>query len=184
MRVFIPLLLAVTGIAAAESNDTATTIRNTVLRQEPAQSSAVVTELQANTELRVFERERVWVRVVPSSDESADPGWLRFTELKFGVSAPAAEVPADVASPGGFAGFSRSVSGFLRGFRSRSPSSPQATATIGVRGLTVADLEAANPDPASLALINRYLTSRDDAARFAAVGGLAARPVSEGTPQP
>lgn len=165
--------------------DSATTVRATSLRDAPARTSTVVGQLAAGVELDVFARERLWVKAAPSGTGEAQAGWLRFTEVRYHTTAePAAAAPGSATDAGGFAGFSRSVSGFLRGFGSRQANAPQATSTIGIRGLTVADLTAANPDPNALALLDRFAISKVDAEQFAGVGGLAARRVDTAGAQP
>lgn len=165
--------------------DSATTVRATELRDAPARTSKVVSELAAGVELDVFARERLWVKAAPSGAGEAHAGWLRFTEVRYHTTAaPAAASSGATSDAGGFAGFSRSVSGFLRGFGSRQSNAPQATSTIGIRGLTVADLAAANPDPNALAVVDRYAISTADAEQFAGVGGLTARRVEIAGGQP
>jgi hypothetical protein len=172
------LLLAAPPIAAEDPIDTAVTIRNTVLRAEPTQASDVVAEIPANTSVEVFQRQRLRVRLAAADDGEAEQGWLRFTELRFGAETNDA-APSPEPETGAFAGFSRSVSGFLGSFRRRSSRTTQKTATIGIRGLTVADLEAAHPDVKALAAISRFAISKADAQQFAAAGGLAARDVPQ-----
>ncbi len=161
---------------AEDPIDTAVTIRNTVLRSEPLQSGDVVTELAASTNVLVYERQRLWVRLGAAKDPTTT-GWLRFTELRFGTSTAA---KSDAPRSSGFAGFSRSVSGFLSGFRRGGSRTAQKTSTIGIRGLTVAELETARPDAKALAAINRYVVSPADAEKFAGSGGLTARSVPYG----
>jgi hypothetical protein len=175
LLLFVLLLVSATSTAETVI-DTATTVRPTVLRAATETASAVVADLAENTAVDVFERERVWVRVAPSGVENAQTGWVRFTDLRFGGAGAAAQT---AAQGGGFAGFSRSVSGFLSGFRGRGASNTTATSTIGIRGLTVADLSTAQPNTAALAMIDTYATSPSDAEQFAGVGGLIARDVRE-----
>ena len=175
----VVLLLAASPTLAEAPIDTAVTIRNTVLRAEPVQTSDVVTELAADTEVEIFERQRIWVRLATTGSAQTEQGWLRFTELRIGVGAGGA-VQTESPGSGGFAGFSRSVSGFLSGFRGRGSRTTQKTSTIGIRGLTVADLEAARPDVNALAAVSRFAISKAAAQQFANAGGLAARNVPYG----
>ncbi len=171
------LYLLVIHVAVAEDPiDTAVTIRNTVLRSEPVQTSDVVAELVVDTDVLVYERQRLWVRLASVNDADT-AGWLRFTELRFGTTT-AAKNAAPRSS--GFAGFSRSVSGFLGSFRGGGSRATQKTSTIGIRGLTVAELETARPDAKALAAISRYAMSSSDAEQFAGSGGLTARSVPYG----
>jgi hypothetical protein len=60
----------------------------------------------------------------------------------------------------------------------RVPDRP-ATATIGIRGLTVADLESAAPDPTAFAATDAFVATAAEARAFARAGGLAARALPE-----
>ena len=87
-------------------------------------------------------------------------------------------MPNGRSSGGGFAGFSRSVSGFLSSFRSPSSrTTERSSSTIGMRGLTVAEIETAPADANALATISQYAMSTADAEMFARAGGLSARHV-------
>ncbi len=177
IKISILLLLVTQNAYAEDSIDTATTIRATAMRAEPTMRSAAVKEMASDTSVVVFERQRLWVRVATADDTETD-GWLRFTELRFGAGAPA--VTSNAPRSGGFAGFSRSVSGFLSSFRGGGSRTAQKTATIGIRGLTVAELQAAQPDASALAAISRYAISPAEAEQFANAGGLSAQGVAAG----
>ena len=170
------LLLATHSAFAEDPIDTGVTIRAAALRADPTPASAAVKEFAANTPVMVFERQRLWVRVA-SADDTTTTGWLRFTELRFGTGVTSAST---APKSSGFAGFSRSVSGFLSGFRGGSSRTANTTATIGIRGLTVAELQAAQPDTNALATISRYSISAAEAEQFAGAGGLAAQHVPVG----
>jgi len=172
-------LLTAETVVAEDPIDTAVTIRNTVLRTDRSNTSDIVVELKGATALEVYERQRLWVRVAAVNNTNAK-GWLRFTELRFGTSAAGA---SEAPKSSGFAGFSRSVSGFLSSFRGGGSRTAQKTSTIGIRGLTVAELEAARPNPNALAAISRYAISPADAEQFAGAGGLTPRRVPYGSEQ-
>jgi len=180
MRIAPILLLGIMASLNAYGDqviDKAVTVRNTTLRATTEQSSAVVAELPANTEVDIFERDRIWVRAAARGTDKPETGWLRFTELRFGSSgAPSKATRESPQGGGGFAGFSRSVSGFLSSFRGGS-SRTAATSTIGIRGLTMADLNTAQPNPGALAWVDAYLISKNDAELFAVAGGLRSRDV-------
>lgn len=171
------LLVAAQASLAEAPIDNAVTIRNTVVRSEAAQASEVVVEIAAATKVEVYERQGLWVRVAAVDKADAEQGWLRFTELRFGTDSSAAASAKPAAQAGGFAGFSRSVSGFLSGFRGRDSRTTQKTSTIGIRGLTVAELQAAAPDANALAAVTHFAVSKGDAEQFAGAGGLAAHTV-------
>lgn len=166
----VGLLFPIAVTAADPVIDQAVTVRASTMRAAAENSSAVVEQLAANTQVDVYERNRLWVRVAKAGS-SESVGWLRFTELRFGADAN--KVASDEpARSGGFAGFSRSVSGFLSGFRGRRADRTASTSTIGIRGLAVADLQAAHPDANALASVQRYMSSKEAAEQFAQAGGL------------
>jgi len=76
------------------------------------------------------------------------------------------------AAGGAFSAFSRSVSGLLAGFNSRQAGYAGSNATIGIRGLTGADLNAAAPNYQAYADIERYGVQPAQAQAFAFAGGL------------
>ncbi|MGR8950680.1 MAG: hypothetical protein ACU84Q_21775 [Gammaproteobacteria bacterium] len=152
------------------ADETASIVRDTVLRTEASFDSAEIMKLVAGAEIIPLERIRLWVRV---STAAANPktGWVRLNYLR-GRPAAAATEPSR-SNP--FAGFSRSVSGFLSGFRSRRAPQPTQTATIGIRGLTSEELTAARPDHEALAAVAQYASSEAAAESFAESGGLTER---------
>lgn len=152
-RLTLLLLCAICGQPfAGGAPDRATTVRATVLRDAPARASTVIRELAANVELDVFDRERLWVKAAPEGAGEAEAGWLRFTEVRYrATAAPAAAKSTQPAEAGGFAGFSRSVSGFLRGFGSRSSNSPRLRRRSG---------SADSPSPTSKPRIRTRMRSR------------------------
>lgn len=152
------------------AEDTARIVRDTAMRAEASFDSPEVMKLATGTEITPMERVRLWVRVSTKSD---DPkvGWVRLNYLR-GRAAATASQPSR-SNP--FAGFSRSVSGFLSGFRSRGAARPIQTTTIGVRGLTSEELATARPDHKALAAVAQYTSSGPAAQSFAESGGLRKR---------
>ncbi|NNL99555.1 MAG: hypothetical protein HKO62_02310 [Gammaproteobacteria bacterium] len=150
------------------------------LRSEPAADGKLVAELPVGTDVSIAGRRGLWMDV-----STADPerkGWLRLTSVRLGVTAADLGLPADDsgAAPapkkrGFFSGVSRSVSSLF----SRGRNRPQATtATIGIRGLTPADLQAAQADPEALEAMQGFAASAGDAAIFAREGKLTTRTVA------
>ena len=152
------------------ADETARIVRDTVLRTEASFDSAEIMKLVAGAEIIPLERVRLWVRVSTKAD-NPKTGWVRLNYLR-GRPAATASQPSR-SNP--FAGFSRSVSGFLSGFRSRRAPQSAQTATIGIRGLTSEELTAARPDHKALAAVDQYVSSGTAAKNFAASGGLTER---------
>ncbi len=152
------------------AEETARIVRDTVMRAEASYDSEEVMKLATGTEITPLERVRLWVRVSTMA-ENPKTGWIRLNYLR-GRAAAAASEPSR-SNP--FAGFSRSVSGFLSGFGSRRNARPVQTATIGIRGLTSEELTAARPDHKALTAVAQYTSSDTAAMRFAESGGLSKR---------
>ena len=176
LRVTLPVLtLTLLGLLAfnpeaLRADDTARIVRETVLRAEASFDSKEIMKLATGTEITPLERVRLWVRVSTKAD-NPKTGWVRLNYLR---GRPAASV-AEPSRSNPFAGFSRSVSGFLSGFRSRSAAQPAQTTTIGIRGLTAEELAAARPDHKALTSVAQYTSSDSAAKSFAESGGLAKR---------
>ena len=167
---FLVLGLAAFNSESLRADDIARIVRDTVLRAEASYDSAEVMKLATGTEITPLERVRLWVRVSTKTDEPKT-GWVRLNYLR-GRAAVTASQPTR-SNP--FAGFSRSVSGFLSGFRSRGASRPIQTTTIGVRGLTSEELATARPDHKALSAVAQYASSGPAAQSFAESGGLSKR---------
>ena len=169
------LLLA--GVARAADElpiERGLTIRPAPVLDFPDRSGRSLGTLPANAAVDVYERRRLWLRVRPPAGTAGPAGWLPLTELRLGgMARPAAPVPAQPPAAGGaFSSFSRSVSGLLAGFNSRQAGYAGSNATIGIRGLTSADLSAAAPNYQAYADIERYAVMPAQAQAFAFAGGL------------
>lgn len=149
-------------------------MRPAVLRDLPDRAGSPVGELPASTPVLLYERSRLWVRVRPLNAPQAPAAWASLLDFRFGAgpAAPRA-TPAAPSSGGGFAGFSRSVSSLLAGFQGRQNSHAGGdTATIGIRGLTSAELGAAAPNYEALARMESFAIQPQDAQSYAFAGGL------------
>ncbi|MCG3202166.1 MAG: hypothetical protein NFCOHLIN_02045 [Gammaproteobacteria bacterium] len=85
----------------------------------------------------------------------------------FGVESKAAET----GQGGGWSNMMRSVTGFLGGSRAATEE-PRVTATIGIRGLSAAQLGSANPDYNQVQRLEQQAVSQSDAMSFAQSGQL------------
>jgi len=87
---------------------------------------------------------------------------------------PAFEVesrPAETSQGGGWSNMMRSVTGFLGGSRATTQE-PRVTATIGVRGLSAAQIGSASPDYSQVQKLEQLAVSQGDAMSFAQSGQL------------
>lgn len=87
---------------------------------------------------------------------------------------PAFEVEskeAETKQGGGWSNMMRSVTGFLGGSRAATEE-PRVTATIGIRGLSAAQLGSARPDYNQVQKLEQQAVSQNDAMSFAQSGQL------------
>ena len=87
--------------------------------------------------------------------------------------------PATKSDDGGlfsFKGISRGATGLL-GYQ-RTEKSKGSPTTVGIRGLSAVELENAQPNPAQVKRMDRYVSSQADVQRYASRGGLKPRQVA------
>jgi len=184
----LAVLASMTAMAAApagaENGAQGVAIRDTVLRAAPIAGAEPIARLEEGTALETGERRGLW-RAAELADGSS--GWVPLTAIR--LAPPAAEPGGEAAqaesgssSSNPFARLSRSVSSLLGGGRD-SRVRNERTATIGIRGLTVADLETAEPAPEALEAVSDYRAATEEAVDFAAAGGLRARPLPQAPAQ-
>ncbi|HMM77331.1 MAG TPA: SH3 domain-containing protein [Gammaproteobacteria bacterium] len=183
---FVALLagaaIAVARAADEQPIDRGSTVRPATVFDFPDRSGKPLGQLPPNAPLEVYERQRLWLRVKPPAGLAGPAGWVQLMDMRMGfgvapalapaAAAPARAAPVPAADPGMFASFSRSVSGLLAGFQSRPSSYAGSNATIGIRGLTGAELNASSPNWQALAEVERYAMPPQQAQLFANAGGL------------
>lgn len=183
-----PLVAFIVVAATASSRavdeqpiDRGSTVRPATVFDFPDRSGGALGQLPPNAPLDVFERRRLWLRVKPPAGVAGPAGWVQLTDMRMGFGMAPAVAPATAPrgtplpppAPGMFTSFSRSVSGLLTGFQSRQSSyAGGSNATIGIRGLTGAELAAASPNWQALAEAERYAVPPQQAQMFANAGGL------------
>lgn len=156
IRVLLFTCLAVPS-ALAHSADEGTVYVDTALRAKPSFRAPPVARVSANTRVVVAARRGIWLRVSVGGPQGR-AGWLRRFDVRL-ASKSSRYTKRRSSSGGGLFG-----SGVKRGH--------SVTATIGVRGLDAADLEAAHPAPAELRRLDRLISRPAEAERLAREGGL------------
>jgi hypothetical protein len=166
-RIVMALLLASCSFAAAAQ---VLTNRATELRAAPDDGARVIQSLANQTEVKVVVRQGAWQQVRVGSNT----GWVRMMHLRGGSS-----VIAEEQSPnsGFLAAFTRLLSGTNSGTGVRTSQRAQS-ATVGIRGFSRADVEAAEFNPAEFEKLKRFQTSDAEARRIASQGRLAFRSVA------
>ncbi len=157
MRHLVPLLaaFAVAGTCVAEP---ATVTRATELKKEPATDAPTVAPLAEGATVDAQERKGGWARVRAAGGAE---GWVRMLLLRYGAGGEAKS---------GDSGVSQLLNVARTG-------SSGTQVTTGVRGLDADKLANARLDPAEMAKMTGYASSRDAAQGFAAQGPLQAQRV-------
>ena len=164
------------GLLAAPAlaqQDAAVIKRATDLRQGPAESSASLGALAADTTVtRTSERKGSWVKVRTAQGTT---GWVHMFDV--GAQAGAAAAGSAPATSG-----LRSLGGLFGG-GSTTTATATATATVGIRGLSAEDIAHAQPNPAAVQQAEKLRVSADQAQRFASAAALRQQNV-EPLPEP
>ena len=150
--------------------------QGTIVRQAPVYADASsasqrVGQLAAGTQVKIFGRSGGWKEIF--SEQAAIVGWVRSYQVREGNYAQPASVETEEDSRGflaGLASFSRKASRFFGGDSSSSTS--EGTATIGVRGLSEAEIKSAKPDLEELAKMQQYASNQSRMDHFKSSGHL------------
>jgi len=143
--------------APLHADQDAIVVREALVYSTTNSASQQVGKIAAGTRVSVFERKGGWKEVYYEKDSIV--GWVRSYQIREGSFAPLVEGETEPDSRGflaGLAAFSRKASGF---FRSGSSTTSSGTATIGVRGLSEAEISAARPDYDEFEKMQRYASN-------------------------
>ena len=163
------LALALLAVSAQAQQDAAVLKRATELREGPAQTSASLGALAADSSVaRTGERKGSWVKVRTPQGAA---GWVHM----FDLGAQAGAAPASGGATSGL----RSLGGLFGG----SGSTTTATSTVGIRGLGAEDIANAQPNPTAVRDAEKMRVSAEQAQRFASASALRTQRV-EPLPEP
>lgn len=172
--VVLALLLLCCGAAFAASPGFV--VRNSELRNSPSFSGQVMQRLAPGKGVMLMERRGGWQQVEVTGTRLQ--GWVRSYQVRPGAVPPTVVEETSDEKRGvlsDLASLSRSASGLLGG-GSRT-STNQTTATIGIRGLSAEELEAAKPDEKQLEQLKKYAATRKEGKKFAKSEKLKSRDV-------
>ena len=144
-------------VAPLQAGQDAIVVREAVVYSASSSTSQAVGKIAAGSRVNIFERKGGWKEVY--FEQESIVGWVRGYQVREGSLAPAVEVDNGSDSRGflaGLAAFSRKASGF---FRSGNSTTSSGTATIGVRGLSEAEINAARPDYDELKKMQQYASN-------------------------
>jgi len=157
-------------IAPLQADQDAIVVREALVYSATSSTSQAVGKIAAGTRVSVFGRKGGWKEVYYEKESIV--GWVRSYQIREGSLTPAVEGETGSDSRGflaGLAAFSRKASGF---FRSSSTPTSSSTATIGVRGLSEAEINAARPDYDEFKKMQQYASNNVRLVEFSQSGRL------------
>lgn len=152
---FIALALAGLTAVPATAGEAASALKAEELKAEPFRDAKTVGGLKAGDKVEILKRDGGWFQV----KSARGSGWVRMLSIRRGE--------ARKAAGGEAAG--------LLGLASGRAGTGKVVATTGIRGLSEEQLKAAKYDKAELKQADSFVSSRAEAQKFAAKGGLTAR---------
>ncbi|MFV2031408.1 MAG: hypothetical protein ACC663_02835 [Gammaproteobacteria bacterium] len=163
------LLSLILPLAAEE----AIVVRLATVYDKANSVSDQVGRIEAGSKVVVFERQGGWKQIF--SDQKSIIGLVRSYQVRTVYSDSTPEIKTEPDSRGflsGLASFSRKASSF---FGSSATSSSTRTATIGIRGLSEAEIRGARPDLQELNRMKQFASSSTRMPGFTREGQLVAR---------
>ncbi len=173
------LLLPGTPLLA---NQDGIVVRSATLYAGANRGAERVGRIDAGTPVTIFGRKGGWQEIY--SEQKALVGWVRTYEVREVESGAPLQTEARSDSRGflaGLATFSRKASRFFGGGNSNTGS---GTATIGVRGLSEAELKSAQPDLRELERMRGFASNASRSARFGREGELRTHRIQYLKPRP
>ena len=159
------------------ADDKGLIIRTSKIYKNASSSSAVVGQIKSGTKVDIIESKSGWKQIF--FVKKSLTGWIRSYQVRTGFSAEAENTKKDSGSGGflfGLASISRSVTSLFKSDKNAKASST-TTATIGVRGLSEAELKTVKPDLNELKKMKLYVSSVNRVDVFVRKGQLTARKV-------
>lgn len=173
VKISLPIFLALLFLMLPlQANQSGVVVRLAGVYAKANADSALIGQLAPGSEVSIFQRQGGWKEVFSESDELV--GWVRSYQVREGVVVQQAGAEGGSDSRGflaGLASFSRKASRF---FSSSGSGTSANTATIGVRGLSEAEIESARPDFEEFARMKQYVSNDKRLTQFKSNGQLKA----------
>ncbi len=173
IRLFLLILTFFTVPAAA--NPQGVIVRLATVHAEASSSSERLGQISAGTQVSIFGRTGGWKEIF--SEQKSILGWVRSYQVREGKLSQQSQVKAEEDSRGflaGLASFSRKASRF---FSPGGSSASSGTATIGVRGLSEAEIKSAKPNLEELAKMKQFASNKARLKSFRQQGSLSTNEV-------
>ena len=158
--------------ASAQDNQQGMIVRQATVYADATSASASVGKIQPGVRVAIFSRKGGWNEIF--SEQQGIIGWVRVYQVRQGDFSGTTAAPKQADSRGflaGLASFSRKASGF---FSQDSSATSSGTATIGVRGLSEAEIKSAQADFEELQKMKGYASNAQRMPVFTAKGELQA----------
>ncbi|MEK7811559.1 MAG: SH3 domain-containing protein [Pseudomonadota bacterium] len=152
MRIFFALCCALGLLTGACAGEMAHTIRATDMKAKPYGDALTLTTLLPRIKLEVLKRQSSWTQVKLGKTI----GWVKMLSLQLETGTTSR----------------RADNGLSALFNVAATGRGGSSVTTGVRGLSEEQLKDTQPNPQELEKAKRYMSSREDAQRFAAAGKL------------
>ena len=171
--IFLICLVASTPLLASQDG---VVVRTATVYAKPSYSSSKIGQIKAGSAVGIESRSGGWEKI--ASEKPPIQGWVRSHQVREAAAIPLVETGESKSDSRGFlsglAAFSRKASRF---FRPDSRSTSAGTATIGVRGLSAAEIKSAKADFDEFLKMERFASNQKRAGEFARQGGLSAQKV-------
>jgi hypothetical protein len=170
--VFYILLWLTLLNAPVQASQQGMIVRQATVYADATGASASVGKVQAGARVAIFSRKGGWSEIF--SEHQNLIGWVRVYQVRegdFSASAATTEKEDSRGFLAGLASFSRKASGF---FTQDGAATSSGTATIGVRGLSEAEINSAQADFEELKKMMGFASNAERMPRFTANGELKA----------
>ncbi|HVY05721.1 MAG TPA: hypothetical protein VHB46_07065 [Burkholderiales bacterium] len=148
-------------IPAAYAAETGYTYKATDLKDNPFIDATTVATLPEKTNVEILTRQGAWMQI--KTPDARQQGWVRMLSVKLGSQDQKPQSSGSLLS--------------ALGVGSRSKPATNSTVTTGVRGFSEEDLAKAKPNPAEVEKMKGFSVTKEEAAKLAESGKLAAIPL-------
>ncbi len=155
----LSLLTLLLTASLVHAGETGTTVKADSLRDAPFSDAKVITTVSASTPIEILKKNKGWYQITTPQGK----GWMRMLSIRRGDAKQS--------------GKGNQLTG-LASLTSGRAGTGKVVSTTGVRGLNEEELKAAKFDEKQIALAESYLSSRDEAQKYAARGKLKSQQIN------
>lgn len=148
-------------IPAAYAAETGYTLKATQVKDKPFLDADTIATFPEKTTVEILTRQGAWMQIKTADVKQ---GWIRMLSVRLGTPDQKPQSGGNLLS--------------ALGIGSRPRPATTSTVTTGVRGFSEEDLANAKPNAAEVEKMKSFAATRDEAAKLADSGKLAARPVA------